>query len=143
VTAPTGSGLALQGDDARLASALVHWLETGERPGDLFTDDVFVDLSLPQWRLQAVGPDAVFGLRETSHPHPGTVHVESVDQTARGFLLAFEERWEAEGQRWYSREMIHCVTHADRIAEFAIYCTGDWDEEVQRRHARGVSLVRS
>jgi hypothetical protein len=28
------------------------------------------------------------------------------------------------------------------ITEVAVYCTGDWDEEVQRRHAAEVELAR-
>jgi hypothetical protein len=142
VTAAAGRTALLRGDDARLAENFVRWLETGERPDDLFADGVFADLTVPQWRLQAEGPDATFCLREDSHPYPGRVTVESLDRTARGFLVAFEERWDAGGQRWYCREMIHCVVADNRIIELAIYCTGDWDEDVQRRHAEQVRLVR-
>jgi hypothetical protein len=120
----------------------VRWLETGRRPADLFADDVFTDLSLPQWRLQAVGPDATFSLREDSHPVSGKVTVETLDRTARGFLIAFEERWDAEGQRWYCREMIHCSIADARVSEMAVYCTGDWDEASQLRHTEQVRLIR-
>ncbi len=143
MTAVAGRLLALQGEEARLAETLVRWLETGERQDDLFADDVFSDLSVPQWRLQAVGPDAAFALREHSHPFPGRVTVESLDRTARGFLIAFEERWEAEGQRWYCREMLHGTVTDARVSELIVYCTGDWDEAVQRRHAEQVRLIRS
>ena len=133
---------ALHGDERRLADAMVRWLETGERPVNLFDDHVFADLTLPHWHLQAEGSDAAFRLREDSHPHPGTVSVGDLDQTSRGFLLSFEERWEADGQGWYSREMMHCVVTQGRISELHIYCTGDWDESLQRRHADEVRLIR-
>jgi hypothetical protein len=142
VTAVAGRTLALKGEEARLAETFVHWLETGVRPDDLFADDIFADLSLPHWRLQAAGPDAAFELREHSHPFPGRVTVEALDRTARGFLIAFEERWDAEGQRWYCRELIHCTVTGARVSELAVYCTGDWDEAVQRRHAEQVRLIR-
>jgi hypothetical protein len=29
-----------------------------------------------------------------------------------------------------------------RITELASYCTGDWDEAVQQRHAQQVRLIR-
>ena len=81
-------------------------------------------------------------MREDQHPFLGEVRVEALDQTSRGFLIQFEERWDAGGQRWYSRELIHCVVARGRISELAIYCTGDWDEAVQRRHAEQVRLLR-
>lgn len=125
-----------------LAATFVRWLETGVRPRDMFSENVFADLSLPHWRVQASGPDAVFRLREDSHPFPGKVRVEALDHTSRGFLIQFEERWQAEGQDWYCRELIHGVVTDGRIAELAVYCTGDWDDEVQQRHANQVRLLR-
>ncbi len=132
----------IEGGLEDLARELVTWLETGVRPEAMFADDVFADLTVPHWRVQAVGADAAFRLREESHPFPGEVRVEALDRTSRGFLLQFEERWHAEGQQWYCREQIHCVVTDGRISELAIYCTGDWDEAAQRRHADQVRLVR-
>lgn len=125
-----------------LAAAFVAWLETGVRPDGMFADDVFADLSVPQWRLQAGSADAAFGLREGSHPFTGKVRIEALDRTSRGFLIQFEERWNDDGQRWYCREMAHCVVTADRISELAIYCTGDWSEATQEQHAAQVQLLR-
>jgi hypothetical protein len=133
---------ALEGGTADLAQAFVTWLETGVRPDDVFAPDVFTDLTVPHWRLQAEGVDGAFRLREEPHPYTGTVRVEALDRTSRGFLLQFEERWEAEGQQWYCRELIHCVVVDGWITELAIYCTGDWDEALQRRHAEQAHLVR-
>lgn len=132
----------LEGEAARLAQSLVRWLETGVRPDDLFAEDVFVDLSIPHWRLQVEGAAATFELRADGHPSPGEVAVRGLDRTSRGFLIEFEERWYAEGQRWYCREMIHCLLSGDRIAALSVYCTGDWDEAVQARHAEQVHLTR-
>ena len=134
---------SLEGGRADLVQRFVSWLETGERPAGMFADGVFADLSVPQWRLQALGADAAFRLREESHPFPGRVRVEALDPTGRGFLLQFEERWEAEGQQWYSRELVHCAVTDGRISEMTVYCTGDWDEAVQQRHADRVRLLRT
>ena len=129
--------------DEPAASAFVTWLETGSRVDRLFAPDAFADLSLPHWRVQAQGEDAVYRLREDSHPFRGQVRVEALHRTDRGFLLQFEERWEANGQRWYCRELVHCAVEDGRISELTVYCTGDWDEATQRRHAEQVRLVRS
>ena len=137
VQEPAGSAEA-----PRLASRLVRWLETGVRPDDLFADDLFTDFSLPQWRLQGTTAEDGFGLRESGHPAPGKVRVERLEPTDAGFLLQFEERWVAGGQHWYCREMIHACVDGDRITRMDVYCTGDWDEALQRRHAAEVRLAR-
>jgi hypothetical protein len=133
---------ALDGGMRDLAEAFVTWLETGVRPDDLFAPGVFCDLTVPHWRLQAEGLDAVLRLREEPHPYPGSVRVEALDRTSRGFLLQFEERWEAEGQQWYCRELIHCVVTDGWISELTISCTGDWDEARQQVHSEQVRLLR-
>src|SRR4051794_3795328 len=102
---------------ADLARQFVTWLETGVRPEDMFAADVFADLSVPHWRVQAQGADATFRLREDDHPFRGEVRVEALDRTSRGFLLQFEERWQADGRQWYCRELIHCVVTGGRISE--------------------------
>lgn len=127
---------------AGLSRRFVTWLETGVRPARMFAPDVFADLSLPHWRLQAHGPGSTFHLREDSHPYQGEVRVEGLDRTSRGFLLQFEERWQADGQQWYCRELIHCVVTDGLISELVVYCTGDWDEAAQHRHAAEVQLLR-
>jgi len=86
--------------------------------------------------------DDVIQLREKPHPYPGVVRVEALDRTSRGFLLQFEERWEADGQPWYCRELIHCVVTDGRVGELTISCTGDWDVQTQRKHAKQVRLLR-
>jgi hypothetical protein len=133
---------AVEGGVADLAQLVVTWLETGVRPEGVFSPDVFVDLTVPHWRMQAEGVDGAFHIREDDHPQPGKVRVEALDRTSRGFLLQFEERWEAGGQQWYCRELIHCIVTDGWISELAIYCTGDWDEAVQRQHAEQVHLIR-
>jgi hypothetical protein len=70
VTAVVDAGASFNADEARLADAFQRWLETGIRTDDLFAANVLGDLTVPHWRVQAVGPDATFRLREDSHPYP-------------------------------------------------------------------------
>jgi hypothetical protein len=130
-------------DGTRVAVAnLIRFLETGTVPEGLFAPDVFADLSLPHWRVQAASPEAVVAIRAQGHPHPGQVRVERVEPTEHGFTIEFEERWTHDGQSWYSREMIRADVAGESIVELAIYCTGDWDEAKQREHAAAVPLLR-
>jgi hypothetical protein len=123
-------------------AGLITFLETNQAPEGLFAADCFGDISYPQWRLQATNRREVVAIRLDGHETPGQVRVERVDRTERGFVLQFEERWQAEGQQWYCREMIRADVVDDTIVEMAVYCTGDWDEAKQREHARAVVLAR-
>ena len=124
------------------AGRLISFLEQGTPPPGLFTDDVFCDFTMPLWRLQAKGTESVVALRRRGHPSPGRVRRWRCDATARGFVLEFEEEWEADSQCWYSREMARVDLVAGAIAQLSVYCTGDWDEARQRRHAAEVTLLR-
>ena len=121
---------------------LVKWLETGHAPDGMLAADCFLDLSLPQWRIQTGTAREALAVRRDSHPFPGAVRVERVDRTDRGFVISFEERWDHEGQRWYCREHIRADVVGDTITEMAVYCTGDWDEALQAAHAADVALLR-
>jgi hypothetical protein len=126
-----------------LARQMVTFLETGDVPDGLFRADVFCDLSMPTWRVQARGLEDVVTLRKEGHPGPGRVTCTRVDATATGFVFEFEERWRDDvGEDWYSREMIRADVVDGGIAALAVYCTGDWDRARQAEHARAVELLR-
>jgi hypothetical protein len=125
-----------------VALQLIHFLETGEVPPGLFTDDVFCDFTLPCWRLQAQGLEPVVALRHRGHPGPGHVPRWRCDPTPTGFVLEVEERWEQDGEHWYCRELIRADVVGESIAEIAVYCTGDWDTARQVEHRQAVRLLR-
>jgi hypothetical protein len=125
-------------------AGFIEFLETNEPPEGLFAPDVFVDMSLPQWRLQAGTREDAVAIRTGGHPCTGQVRVERLCQTESGFTLEFEERWtDEDGQQWYCREMIRADVVGDTIVDLAVYCTGDWDEATQREHAAAVRLLRA
>jgi hypothetical protein len=125
-----------------VVAKLIRYLETGSAPDGLFASDLFVDLTVPLWRLQAGSAEDTIALRASSHPWPGRVRVERVETTGHGFTIEFEERWDHENQRWYCREMIRADVVDGTITEMAVYCTGDWDEAQQKAHAAAMQLIR-
>jgi hypothetical protein len=141
-TATGTMGRQVRPDASGAVAKLIRFLETGSVPSGLFAPDVFADLSLPHWRIQAVNAEQILAIRADDHPWPGQVRVERVEQTGHGFTIEFEERWDSEGQRWYSREMIRADVVGDSIVELSIFCTGGWDEARQREHAEAVQLIR-
>jgi hypothetical protein len=127
----------------RLSEGLVTFLETNRAPDGLFQSDVFCDLSLPQWRIQTDGAEAILRLRRESHPDLGRVSRWRSDPTPDGFVFEFEERWtDTSGANWYAREMIRATVSDGSISEMSVYCTGDWDRARRDEHARAVKLPR-
>ena len=125
-----------------LSEKMVVFLETGTVPEGLFRPDVFLDLTMPTWRVQAAGTEELIAERKAGHPAAGTVTRWRADPTPTGFVFEFEERWDHEGQEWYSRELMRIEVGGGQIAELAVYCTGDWDQARQAEHAAAVTLLR-
>ncbi|MEU4191824.1 hypothetical protein AB0E69_08000 [Kribbella sp. NPDC026611] len=139
----TSVATARHGEVDASVARLVDWLETGEVQAGMLADDCFLDLSLPHWRIQVEGVADCLAVRREQHPFPGAVRVERVDRTEGGFVMAFEERWVAEGQTWYCREQFAAdVDPRGAITDLRVYCTGDWDEARQAEHAAEVKLIR-
>ncbi|MFL6159413.1 MAG: hypothetical protein ACJ72D_25290 [Marmoricola sp.] len=137
------AAIGTESDATTAVAGLIRFLETGEVVDGLFAPDVTCDLTLPVWRLQGSTAADLVDLRKAGHPLPGTVHVQRVDPIDSGFVIEFDERWvDAAGERWYSREMIRADVVGSTIVDVSIYCTGDWDEAQQARHAEQVTLVR-
>jgi hypothetical protein len=134
----------LRTDAQTLAAKFIQFLETNTPPDGLFADDVFADVSLPQWRLQADNSKDLLAIRLGGHSIGGTVPRHRVDATARGFVLEFEERWTDDaGEPWYCREMIRADVGSDGLIHaLSVYCTGDWDSALVARHAAEVTLIR-
>ena len=125
-----------------LSEKLITFLETGTDPDGLFRPDIFLDLTMPTWRIQVAGAEELIAERKQGHPGPGTVTRWRADPTPTGFVFEFEERWDHEGQRWYAREMMRAEMAGSQIAELTVYCTGDWDQARQAEHAASLTLIR-
>ena len=124
------------------AEQLIAYLETGEAAAGLYAPDVFLDLTLPRWRLQARGREDALAVRRAAHPFPGRVPRSRVDPTPTGFVLEVEETWEDGGESWYCRELFRADVGPDGITQLSVYCTGDWDTAHVAAHAREVTLIR-
>jgi len=125
-----------------LADKLIAFLETGDVPDGLFAPDVFLDFTLPLWRVQADNATDAVAARRAGHPSAGRVPRSRYDATETGFLLEVEETWEHGGESWYCRELMRADVRDGAIAELAVYCTGDWDAARQAEHRAAVTLVR-
>ena len=125
-----------------LAGKLITFLETGTSPDGLFADELFLDFTMPLWRLQADNAKDAIGMRIAGHPAPGRVPRSRLDVTKTGFVLEVEETWDADGESWYCRELFRADVADGAISELSVYCTGDWDSATVEKHAQAVSLLR-
>ncbi|MGZ4483183.1 MAG: hypothetical protein ACXVX8_13270 [Blastococcus sp.] len=129
--------------DARArADEFIEFLETGTPPPGLFAPDVFLDFTMPTWRLQALGRDDAVALRRGGHPAPGRVPRSRFDPTPSGFVLEVEETWAEGGDSWYCRELFRADVGPEGITRMSVYCTGDWNSARVAEHAAAVSLIR-
>jgi hypothetical protein len=130
-------------DVATTADRLITFLETGNAPEGLFDPGLFLDLTLPRWRLQATGLADALALRRAGHPGPGRVPRSRLDLTPTGFVLEVEETWDDDsGAPWYCRELFRADVGPAGITALSVYCTGDWDSARVAEHARRVELIR-
>lgn len=125
-----------------LAEKLIAFLETGSPPDGLFAPDVFVDISMPQWRLQASGVEGLVAIRKDGHSDVGRVPRWRFDPTPTGFVLEFDEAWDHGGEHWTAREMVRADVSDEGVSQLSVYCTGDWDTARRAEHARMVTLLR-
>ena len=125
-----------------LAEKLIEFMETGAPPAGLLAPDVFLDLTMPTWRLQASGIEDTVALRKQGHPSTGTVPRWRFDPTPTGFVLEIEEDWTDDDGRWTCRELFRADVGDEGITELSVYCTGDWDEARRAEHAAQVTLLR-
>jgi hypothetical protein len=125
-----------------LAEKLITMLETNEVPDGLLAPDVFLDFTMPTWRLQASGIDDAMAMRRAGHPAQGTVPRWRFDPTPTGFVLEIEEAWDWNGEHWTCREMFRADISDAGITQLSVYCTGDWDAAQRAAHAAAVTLIR-
>jgi hypothetical protein len=125
-----------------VADLFVAYLETGTVAPGLLAPDVFLDFTMPTWRLQAQGVDDAVALRRAGHPCPGRVPRSRFDPTPTGFVLEVEETWDDDSGNWYCRELFRADVGPAGITELSVYCTGDWDGAQVAQHARSVTLIR-
>ncbi|MCP5249269.1 MAG: hypothetical protein H6942_12175 [Candidatus Accumulibacter sp.] len=133
----------MNAEDANaVAVRFIEFLETGKADPTLFTEDAFLDFTLPRWRMQAQGPAQLIGARLAGHPTTGTVPRWRCDPTPTGFVLEVEERWTQDGKDWYCRELFRADVQGQSISELSVYCTGDWDADREAEHRQAVKLIR-
>jgi len=124
------------------SAKMIAFLESGDVPEGLSHPDVFLDLSMPTWRIQTQcledgpgaqrqSPCARQGHRFPHGPDPNRIRagVRGTLGTRRPVLVC-----PRDATHGHHRRPDHQLT---------VYCTGDWDEVRQQEFANRMTLVRT
>jgi hypothetical protein len=124
------------GERAALADGLIEAMSTAQVRDDVFADDVFFDLNVPQWRYQVQGIDTLRTALAADLEPASVVHTR-VTPSFGGFVLELA----VKNDRYYSRQLYNVRTRGGLIAEVTMYCTGNWDlGQLERQQAEAPML---
>jgi hypothetical protein len=113
--------------------ALMHAIEAGDIAGDLFTDDVVLDATVPNWRFQAHGRDEVTAELRGWFADAG--HFDDVrrEPLPNGELLEFALHWNENGIP-HACHQAHILRVTDgRISNDTAFCGGRWAADLVAR----------
>ncbi len=105
--------------------------ETNDVGSNVFTDDVVLDMIVPNGRVVTTGLDALASLMREETP---ARHIEVWDAqpTPTGFVVEYAYRTLDDADSLAVGSVIAKV-HEGRIARLFLTCGGNWDAETQRR----------
>ena len=112
---------------------------------ELYRPDALLDVSVPQWRYQLQGREAIRqALAEELAPVIGSARVtgKRAMRTDDGVVVELEVRFEQDGEERQWREVHLFHTDGAAITEHLNYCTGVWDAATIARHAVEAPMVR-
>jgi ketosteroid isomerase-like protein len=124
-----------------LSERLADVFRTAE-VGDTFTEDVFLDGHPPLWRFQLEGRDVFADWLRGYSPDGAEITVVRTVPTVSGFVTEMVGEHLEEGAVMTDRKILLCEVRDGQIAALTIYCSGDWDDELRKRHAAETTLLR-
>jgi hypothetical protein len=125
----------------KIAERFVRFVETNE-PDEVFADDVFADINVPEWRFQMQGVGDVVAWMSGEQPDGSRVPSWRSDPTPSGVVVEVEQRFVVEGQEHLSRNLHRLEVRNGKIVEWTMYCSGVWTPETQERQAREAPMLR-
>ena len=104
----------------------LHAIESGDVPRELFTDDVELDATVPNWRFHARGRDDVTAELRGWFADPGEFEHIRRDVLPGGELVEFTLHWNENGVPHACHQAHIVQVHDDRIARDVAFCGGRW-----------------
>lgn len=119
----------------KIAERFVAFVETSDG-ADLLAEDAFADINVPEWRFQMQGRAALSEWLRSEQPDGSTVTSWRSDPTASGVVVEVEQVYDRDGEQLLSRNLHRLEVRDGRVAEWTMYCTGEWSQATRERQAR-------
>jgi ketosteroid isomerase-like protein len=105
-------------------------IRAGRVPADLYTPDATLDATVPGWRFQVSGADAIAAEYGRWFDHPGTLQTVERHAIPGGEVVRYLQTFEVDG-RTHAAHHAHLLTVAgDRIVADTVFCGGRWGPEL-------------
>ena len=131
-------------DQAAVTAAVTRFLagvEAGDMPADVFADDAALDATVPNWRFEVQGGDAVRSELARWYADPGQFLELRRTAIPDGELVEFALAWTEDGvpHRVHQAHIMQVVD--DRVARDTAFCGGRWPSDLiaQMEEAAGTT----
>lgn len=126
-----------------LTKKLLAFIEDPNKSEGIFSDDLFCDINVPQWRFQLQGADKYIEWIKGHWGQGSKLVGQRAYPLDGGFALEFDHEYSnRENEPVYSRNLWLCQTDGGKISEITLYCPGEWDEDTRRRQAAEAPMIR-
>ena len=118
---------------ANPVDGLLHAIEIGDVPAGLFTDDVVLDATVPNWRFRATGRDEVTAELRGWFADAGRFEDVRREPIPHGELVEFTLHWTENGIP-HACHQAHILRVTDGlISQDTAFCGGRWPAELLER----------
>jgi hypothetical protein len=125
----------------RIAEGFVRAMESSDG-SDVFAEDVFCDINVPEWRFQIQGVDAVNAWLRGELPDGSRVASWRSDPLSEGVVVEIDQRYDRDGLEISSRNLHRLEVRDGKVTAWSMYCTGEWTPELRERQAREAPMIR-
>jgi ketosteroid isomerase-like protein len=114
---------------------LLRGIEAGDLAGDVFTDDVVLDATVPDWRFTARGREQVTAELRGWFADPGSFETVRREPLPDGELVEFTLHWVEDGTP-HACHQAHILRIRDgKISADTAFCGGRWPASLLARMA--------
>ena len=118
-----------------VVDALLHAIEAADLQPDLFTDDVVLNATVPNWRFEVRGGDEVTEQLRDWFADPGRFETVRREPLPHGELVEFTLHWTENGIP-HACHQAHILSLTDgRISRDTAFCGGRWPLDLLQRMA--------
>ena len=99
-------------------------------PAGLYREDARLDATVPNWRLEAAGPEAISRELSGWYHDPATLERVQRRPFPGGVAVEVDFSWEDGGVPHASHQLHVLGIEGDRVATHTVWCGGRWSAEL-------------